>query len=197
MDVLAFHGYDNMVAESIPGLITSYRSIMTSHGVGTLPLFDTEAGWAAWNASAYITAPAAQAAYLAKYFLLHWSSNAARFVWYAYDGQPIWGQLWTLAGGMNVAGTAYSQVSDWMVGASMTGPCAISGSGIWSCSLARPGGYEALVVWDSTGTKSLQTPAKYVQYCDLSGNVTKLGVQQTISVGNSPVLLETGDAPAN
>lgn len=77
----------------------------------------------------------------------------------------------------------------------MTSACSKGSNGIWSCGLARPGGYEAQVLWNSTGTASWTTAAKFVQYRDLKGNVTTLTPQQVLTIGNDPILLETGTSP--
>jgi hypothetical protein len=66
-------------------------------------------------------------------------------------------------------------------------------SGTWSCALSRPGGYQALVLWNSGKTVSYQVPGQYTDLSDLMGNVRPLP-GGNLEVGGSPVLVETGTA---
>jgi len=195
-DVIAFHGYGNGVAENIVSVVKSYQSVLAAHGESALPLWDTEGGWADGDGTILATLTSAQeAAFAAKYYLLQWPLGVSRFVWYSYDGTAQWGQMWNPVSGLEPDGVAYEQVSNWMIGASMTSPCNKTGNGIWTCSLARSGGYEAQVLWDSSGSANWETAPSFVQYRDLSGNVTPLSPSQLLSIGNEPILLETGNPP--
>jgi hypothetical protein len=73
----------------------------------------------------------------------------------------------------------------------MTSGCASDASGTWSCTLSRAGGYQALVLWNSTKTVSYQVPEQYTDLRDLIGNVRSLP-RGDLQVGESPVLVETG-----
>ena len=64
-------------------------------------------------------------------------------------------------------------------------------SGTWSCALTRPGGYQALVLWNSDKTVRYQVPGQYTDLRDLMGNVRSLP-RGNLEVGSSPVLVETG-----
>jgi hypothetical protein len=129
---------------------------------------------------------------MAKFYLLQWSAGVSRFVWYAYDGGS-WGGLWSPATGADAAVAAYNIVQQWMLGASMTSSCVSDSSGTWSCALTRPGGYEALVLWNSGKTVSYPVPGQYTDLRDLMGNVRSLPGGD-LEVGSSPVLVETGKA---
>lgn len=195
-EAIAFHGYGNGVAEDISSIVKTYKTVLSAHGLSNLPLWDTESGWADGDGAYLVTLSSSQqAAFVAKYYLLQWPLGVSRSVWYAFDGTAQWGQMWDPADGLQPDAVAYQQVSNWMIGASMTSPCGLTGNGIWTCGLARPGGYEAQVLWDSTGSANWQTAGKFVQYRDLSGSVTPLSPQQLLTIGNQPVLLETGNQP--
>jgi hypothetical protein len=83
-----------------------------------------------------------------------------------------------------------------MVGRSMTSTCSSIGA-IWNCTLTAPGGYQGLVVWDtseSCGGGTCQTHAysvgaQYLQYRDLSGNVNPVS-GSSVPIGIKPILVE-------
>jgi hypothetical protein len=189
-DVVAFHGYGNAVGEDIISVVNSYASVTSSYGVSGKPLWDTEASWN--NGGATILTAAQQAAFLPKYYLLQWSMGVSRFVWYEYDGGG-WGGLWTASGGINPAGIAWGQVQNWMLGATISTPCAAASNSTYTCGLTRSAGYQALAVWNDSGVS--YTPSSiYTQYRDVAGNVTPL-TGQVLTLTSSPILLETGTSP--
>ena len=53
-------------------------------------------------------------------------------------------------------GVAYGETYKWIVGATLTQPCAQDKKGTWTCAITRPGGYRALVVWNSIAASSLR-----------------------------------------
>jgi hypothetical protein len=181
-DVLAFHGYTSPsgIAEGEMPIVTDYQAL--AHGK---PMWDTEAGW---NSVSLTTAQ--QQAFLARAYLLQWPA-VSRFIWYAYDSSPQWGQMWSPAG-QNTVATAYDQVQKWMVGANMR-PCIKSGN-IYTCQLSRPG-YIGEVAWMPGSTATIPAPAGMKQYRDLSGFVHAAG--STVTIGDSPILLETATPPTN
>lgn len=190
-DIISFHGYCNSQAESIDSVVKQYQSVIAAHGQSSKPLWDTEADWAGDPDDA-IQGSGNKAAFIAKYYLLHWSAGVSRFVWYAYDG-GAWGGLWDPVSGAGADVAAYSIVQQWMVGASMSSPCVPDSSGTVACTLSRTGGYQALVLWNSTKTVTYQAGKEYISFRDLTGNVKPLA-GANLQVGNSPILIETGKA---
>jgi hypothetical protein len=176
-DVLAFHGYTEPagIAEGELTLVAYYEPLANGK-----PLWDTEGGW---NSTSLSTAQ--EQAFLARAYLLQWPA-VSRFIWYAYDGTHQWGQMWSSAG-QNAVATTYSQVQDWMVGASMS-PC-IETAGVYTCQLTRAGGYAAEVAWIPEGSATVAVPAGMTQYRDLSGFVHEIS-SSTVTVGYEPILLE-------
>ena len=194
-DVIAFHGYWSATAEDIGTLISSYKTTMAANGVATKPMWDTESSWAISADQTMPTIPQ-QVGFVAKDYLLHWSQGISRFVWYAYDG-GIWGGFLTAANVESPAATSYGQVYRWMVGASLATPCSKDvTTGIWTCTLSRPGGYTAEVVWipDPTETVAIAFPApsQYTVYRNLAGSVFPI-VNGYVVIGDQPILLETAD----
>jgi hypothetical protein len=193
VDVIAFHGYWSANAEVVVNVIESYKNAMTANGAGGMPLWDTESSWAGFGD---IGTPSSgqQVGFIAKDYLLHWSQGVSRFVWYAYDGGPIWGGLWSSSTGASAAASAYNETYRWMVGASLTAPCSANQSKVWTCTFSRGGGYTAQAIWISNSTTTVIVPTRYVEYRDLAGVVHKI-VNHRVTVGDKPLLLETAALP--
>jgi len=86
--------------------------------------------------------------------------------------------------------TAYVQVYNWLVGATMTRQCAGDSSNTWTCPITRVNGYQGLAVWNTVGTVSYTVPSGMIRYRDLSGNVVATTAGARINIGTSPILLE-------
>jgi polysaccharide biosynthesis protein PslG len=188
-DVVAFHGYGGTQAEQINKIVDDYRQVMSRYNLSALPLWDTEGSWGDDS----IGDDAHRAAFLAKYFFLQWSRGVDRVVWYAYDGAPQWGRLIDATGKLLPSGVAYGESYKWIVGATLTQPCSQDQSGTWTCSISRPGGYQAQILWNSTVKSSLnvKAPQQMTDYRDLTGSVHPI-VGGTVPVQNLPILLESG-----
>ena len=192
VDVISFHGYWSSRAEDIHTLIGNYRQVMERNGVGSMPLWDTEASWAGFGKP--ITDPGLRAAFLAKYYLLQWSDGVTRFFWYAYDGGNIWGGLWNSSQGLHRDGIAYGQVYRWMTGATQTAPCSADAQATWSCKYARTGGYQAEAIWNSRTDVAVPVPPGMTEYRDLAGGVQAVG-SAPVRVGTEPILFESRPLP--
>ncbi len=191
-DVVAFHGYGGTQAEQINKIVDDYRQVMSRNNLSALPLWDTECSWGENS----IGDDAHRAAFLSKYFFLQWSRGVDRVLWYAYDGDPQWGRLIDATGKLLPSGIAYGETYKWIVGATLTQPCAQDQSGTWTCSISRPGGYQAEILWNSTVSASInaKAPPQMTDYRDLAGDVKSI-VHGTVSVQNLPILLESGPIP--
>ena len=191
-DIVAFHGYGGAQAEQINKIVDDYRRVMSSNNLSALPLWDTECSWGENS----IGDDAHRAAFLAKYFFLQWSRGVDRVLWYAYDGDPQWGRLIDATGKLLPSGIAYGESYKWIVGATLTQPCAQDQSGTWTCSISRPGGYQAQILWNSTvsGSINAKAPPQMTDYRDLAGGVNSI-VHGTVSVQNLPILVESGPIP--
>jgi hypothetical protein len=198
IDVIGFHGYllPSQVmadeAELVSTGIGNILSVRSSLGLPNKPLWDTEGSW---GPTTNLEDPDLEASFVARYYLLQ-ATLVQRFYWYAYD-YPI-GTLWD-ATTMTLLepGVAYGQVYNWMVGAMPAGGCTSNGS-IYTCGFTRPGGYQALAVWDSSltcsngscTTAAYTVPSGYIQYRDLTGNVTAISPNTQIQLSIKPILLE-------
>ena len=183
-DIVAFHGYRTQKAEDIIPLIAKYKAVMKANGISAMPIWDTEAN------NKKPQTPEEESAFLAKYFLLQWSEGVSRFLWYAYDAHPEWGQLWNpVTNQASAASTAYVQTYNWMVGATLVHPCSRDANGNWSCVLTRDGS-QTEALWNSDTTTSVPVPSQFVQYRDLLGKTHPIA-NGTVPVGNEPILLTT------
>jgi hypothetical protein len=185
-DIVSFHGYLEAPAEDHIRVIQDYRAVTIKYNQQFKPLWNTESDWG--NAKGATD----QAAYLAKYYLIQWAEGLGRFYWYAYDNAG-YGALYSNRA-LTQAGTAYQQVSNWLVGATQDQPCAEDSASTWTCGFTRRGGYQALAVWNSTkSTKYTPTP-QFKSYRDIAG--ASHAISGPLAVGDAPILLETGPAPA-
>jgi uncharacterized protein (TIGR03437 family) len=192
-DIMGFHGYLNAGAapEGIATMVSNWTSLLASEGLSKMPLWDTEGSW---GEQTNLPDPDQQTAYLPRYFLLQ-SAAVQRFYWYSYNDN--YGTLET-NNQLTQAGMAYGHVYNWLVGATVASACSNKSGSIWTCAYTRPGGYQALAVWDASQacgdgvctTSGYTAPAGYVQYRDLVGNVTAITAGAQIQVGLKPILLE-------
>jgi hypothetical protein len=199
VDVVTVHGYLPPVSNNEPETLAQYKvipwhAVMLQYGLQNKPIWDTEGSWGSDSVAALD--PDAEAAFLARYYLLHWSAGVTAFYWYAWDS-PTWGSLSNL-GPANNAGIAYGQLDQWMTGATMPQPCSVQGT-VYTCPLTRPNGYSAEAVWDSSRTctsgggcptSNYAAPKSFVQYRDLTGAVTSIQSGQVVLIGAKPILLE-------
>lgn len=205
-DVVSLHGYVTRRGsagnpEDLINNINLSRSVLKKYGQGNRPLWDTEAGWGDIRNSGF-TDRDLQAAFLARFYLLHWSVGIARFYWYEWNNQTD-GALWVpnphdpkLPGTLLKPGVAYAEVEKWIVGATLSSACAPQGT-IWTCKLSRSGGYQAEAIWDTAeickqgtcDTIEYTVGAQYKLYRSLNGKTTGI-TNSTVPIGIKPILVE-------
>ncbi len=186
VDGVSFHTY-TATPENVINYINNIKSIAAKYGLASKPLWDTEGSWG----TASVTSDA-QAAAVARFYLLQWSNGVSRFYWYAWDN-PTWGTLRDPVNGTHPAGLAYQQIYNWMVGATMSSPCTMASDSTWTCMLTRPGGYQALAIWNSATTTSYTATSPYKQYLDLAGNTNP--INGAVTIGFKPILLVSSVNP--
>lgn len=201
-DVITYHGYVYRSgcigfprAEDELTMIDGVRSTMASYGQSNKPLWDTEMSWGVTTASCFYH-PNLQAAFLAQVYMLHWSAGVDRVFWYQYNNSQN-GTLWSPSsdrkhlndpGTLRKPGIAFEQVQKWMVGATMNGPCAVSGT-TWTCHFTRPGGYVAEAVWDTSQScnAGICTTVEYAVAPQYTNYLTLLGSKAQVKKGKVPV----------
>jgi hypothetical protein len=157
VDIVTIHGYPSpgdcrpeaidLNYTGTKPIFALYSSFVPTSLLGK-PVWNTEGSWGSEATGQTIpTNQDQQAAFLARYVLLHWSNNIKACCWYAWPSgsagttSQVWGRL---AG--RLAATAWQQVYNWMLGATLTNPIRADGT-VWSGSWTRPGGYRAVCVW--------------------------------------------------
>lgn len=203
VDIVPTHSYpdpSNPVAEVICAFRTvPLKAIMAKYGIQK-PIWDTEGSWGTASA---LSNPDLQAAFAARFELLHWACGVPRAYWYAWEGgssAPYWGLLWTSSAGLDEAGVAYENVMIWMNGATMPNGCLMNGaaippapalfSGVYTCNFTRPNGYASLAVWNTDGSSTYIAPSQFRQYRDLTGATYALPSNHQVTIGRKPILLE-------
>jgi hypothetical protein len=186
VDVIAWHSYASYTnkpagpPEAVASQIQSLRAIMAKHGVSNLPLWDTEGSW---GTDTSLPDPRQQADWLVRWYLIQFSYAVARVYWYQWDS-PTVGTLWTEAGGLNPAGTAFVQLYHLLDGATGATPCTPEGS-IWTCDIFK-GSARIRAVWSPSGSASFSNYSGFSKYSDLSGTAQKVN-GQPVAIGPAPI----------
>jgi hypothetical protein len=204
-DVVSVHGYlydggatctyegadggqttSGMCAEELAPNLAALETMLGNHpACAGKPLWISETSWGVNNGTPNLTDLTAQAAFLARYYLIALSSGVARVYWYGWDYSP-WGTLWDPTNGAHPAAVAYGQVIDWLTGARFQAPCAAQGP-VWTCALTAADGSPALAAWTTGAEASFTVPAEYTHARDLTG--TTKAVTGSIELEGRPVLL--------
>jgi hypothetical protein len=173
--------------------MSNLRNVLSSYGQNSKPVWETEASWGRTDTDCFSDLDL-QAAFLARFYLLHWSTGVRRFYWRAWEDGA--GGLWTPTGGVNESAVAYQQIYDWLVGAQMTKACAANGT-VWTCNMSRPNGYVAQVVWDASQscsngvctTSMYPVASQYLYYRTIGGQKVPI-TGAMVAIGAKPILLE-------
>jgi hypothetical protein len=181
IDAISFHAYtvnpEDVVTTYCTGCIIATEQIAAQYGLQSKQLWMTEGAW-------INNPPSDPAAFVSRYYPIIWSQGVVNFDWYEWNN-PDWGTLL----GDKPAITAWTQVHNWLLGATMTTPCSVNGY-VWTCGLTRPGGYKGLIVWDIAGSASYAvTPGTYTQYQTITGSTVRFS-GRSASIGTHPILLE-------
>ena len=194
-DVAAFHGYGATNPEEIATQVQSLNQILAKHGLSNLQLWNTEASWGPADPVGL-----QQASWLMRYHAALATTGVSRFVWFAYDSCG-WGTLWEgycpnpqmPIEHITQGGEAYAVIESWLSGANLPS-CQVYENGLWACELQRAGGYEAWMLWSSTGTEISVPIAEdfgLTVYRDWQNSVNPLPTELTVD--QMPVLLENHD----
>jgi hypothetical protein len=170
--------------EASVAALQSLRAAMEGSAAADKPVWNEQSAW---------TLPAgglnaeSQAAWVARALLLNAGFGVARMHWYAWDSGAA-GSLALTDGALPTrAALAYGVVENWLAGSTING-CSSTAEGLWTCQLVI-GGRTAWVVWSPGGPAESSTYGASKEH-NLSGNVTGIGTQETVTVGESPVLLQ-------
>lgn len=189
-DIVGLHGYVYVVdgntfattPENIAVSISELKSLMATYDISSKPIFFTEGSYG--NIS---MTNAQKVAYVAREYLLMWTGGVSRYYWYSWDNNKSFGTMWSAATGVQPVGIAYSQVNNWMSGATVS-PCVSTGT-VYTCTLTRNAKYKALVVWDTGGASTYDMPLSFTSYRDLAGTSHPLS-GSSVTIGPEPIILE-------
>jgi hypothetical protein len=200
VDIINSHWYEGQGQEP-EDLITDvpvYTSLLSPTDLAK-PVWSDEGSW---DKDTYVPDPDTQASWIARYYLVGWSTKLVRMYWYAYDG-TLYGTLWTSTDGVNPAGQAYGTVYNWVVGSTLTTPCAHVTGTIWTCGIKLASGASAEAIWDtsqtcsdgSCTTRNQSVSSIWTSYQDLTGTDHAIVTTGTVPVGLQPILLISSSGP--
>jgi hypothetical protein len=192
VDVIGYHFYVTpRPPETMVPLIGEVKRAMEENGIGEKPIWDTETGWAAPKP---FPSPELAAAYLARAYLLAWSSGVRRFYWYSWDNHT-WVTIQTTEADnrtLTPAGHAYAVIHDWLVGGRLD-ECREDAGHTWRCHLEHDGATE-WIVWNPGGKKSIDLQdlhgAKSVT--PLLGERRRL-LGSNLEVSETPILISSAE----
>jgi polysaccharide biosynthesis protein PslG len=186
-DIVALHSYLTAKTDSpaIATRVDSLRSMMTSNGIGNLPIWSTEGGFGALPLS-----DSQRVATVGQMYTLLWSKDVGRFYWYAWDSINNWGTMWTASGGVNASGTAYGLLYKWLVGSTHSAdPCSEASDGTWTCSLTLSSDYPAEIIWNATTSKTITVSSAFATYETLTSSTVHSIAENKVTIGSEPILL--------
>lgn len=205
-DIIAYHGYiysgtcptDCPIPENEGPLVDATRQMLTTYGQQKKPLFDIEGSWGAINDVSTMSDPDQEAAFTARFYLMHFSKAVNRLYWFSWNSSDS-AQFYDAATQkVNLAGRAYKQLYDWTEGATLNVPCNNVGTA-WTCTLTRTNSYAAEILWDTDPslvcnkgvcpTNEVQVPTNFTQYRDLKGNTFSIS-NHAVPVGSKPILVQ-------
>lgn len=188
VDVIGYHFYvGREPPEAMVALIAEVEKTLAKHGLSSMPLWSTEAGWLGPD----LMPPDMQVAYVARAYILSWASGVSRFYWYAWENHH--GTRIELVGPDNAtltpAGKAFGTIQIWMTGAVLTG-CSAAANGVWTCGLKR-GNRTSHLVWSARGETPFPVPAAWLarEADSLDGGLAPIQ-RNAILAEDSPALIQ-------
>jgi len=212
VDAVSYHGYWH--PEKIVELVRVLREIADKHpSTRGKPFYDTEDAWpgrlSLRTASGALDWDA-QAAWFARSMILRAAEGTKAYIFFGWDLYPkvnMWSRdkidACTIpnrdgqAGYLCPLASIYERARTWLLGAVFDKSCTAqrqAGGRVWSCDFTKSGGsYHGRFVWyDGRGDKATYTPERqYVIARNLDGSTSDLKTKGPLSLGQTPVLLET------
>jgi hypothetical protein len=179
--------------ETLVTVMSNLHGLLTQYGQNNKTIWDTEASWGKTTDDCF-TDEDLQAAFLARFYMLHRSEGVHRFFWRAWIGGD--GGLYDTGKGINKAGVAYQQIYNWIVGRTMMGACSANGT-VWTCNFTGSQGYAAQAIWDTSETCSngscgihpYTVGSRFVDYLTLDGGKTQIK-NNNVPIGAKPIFME-------
>ena len=162
IDAVAFHLYSAQPEDAVKTL-AALRQTLQRHGVGQLPIWNTEQGWLVQSDAGTVQpdpgggvfgrvySPEAAAGLMARAMVLAAAGGVDRVHWYAWDNGRM-GMIDPASAKPNAVATAFGVLQSWLVGATLQ--CAESTPRLaWTCTVRR-GGRAASLQWRTDGAES-------------------------------------------
>ena len=162
IDAVAFHLYAAQPEDTVKTL-AALRQTLQRHGLGQLPIWNTEQGWlvqseagtvqsdAGGGVFGRVYSPDEAAGLMARAMVLAAAGGVDRVHWYAWDNGRM-GMIDPASAKPNAMATAYGVLQSWLVGATLQ--CAESTPRLaWACTVRR-GGRSASLQWRTDGAAS-------------------------------------------
>ncbi|MGA8737207.1 MAG: hypothetical protein WB558_25045 [Terriglobales bacterium] len=203
-DAISVHGYCKNSGgtygppENVVKYSALFRAVLQQQGQEGKPIWDLEGNWG----PGLLTDPDMQAGWLARFYLFHVSEDVKRMYWFLWNGGDT-GGLWipdpqnhSDPGTLLKPGIAYREVGNWVIGTELSSQCSAQGT-VWTCGFTGSGGYQALAVWDASGTCSngectitkYYFSGDYVNYRTLYGHTLQIS-GDWVPIGARPILLQ-------
>ncbi len=171
-DGIAIHTYVGAnPPENILLFINGTKTAMEEQGVGSLPLYITEDSWGPntliagcssappFNQECLDTA----SAFVIRSLALAASNDVSAYYWYAW-GNSSHGTLYNASNGtLYQPGNAYAQIRTWLTGTTSLSPCSNKRT-VYTCEFTRTGGFQAMLVWDTSQTAALVVPPAHTRF---------------------------------
>ena len=162
VQVVAYHFYTRNT-EEFARRVLDVRGVMRRHGIGEMPLWNTEQGIESYPEGAPMPSYVKErltrrqaAARMAQVLIVGAAAGLERFYYYAWDNDHS--GMVTRSGERLPAYDAMARVQDWLIGAQTKG-CASPSRGVVLCRTERDG-QDSLVLWaDQPGERSVKLPA--------------------------------------
>jgi polysaccharide biosynthesis protein PslG len=192
-DIVGLHAYlyTGSSFSTSPAAITTsisqLQKLMATYQISNKPIWFTEGNW---NGDGGGTLTNAQkAAYLAQEYMLIWSTDGvARYYWYSWDSAT--GTLWTPSTGLTQAGTAYNQLTEWLIGSTHSAnPCNTASDGTWTCSLTLSTGFPAEIIWNPGVSKTITVGAAFATSRTLTNGTVQSITGHQVAIGSLPILV--------
>lgn len=186
-DAIAVHYYPrNYGMERYKNLIRNLREVLSQYGLDNLPIWNTEFGFCdgpSCPENATIKGPTSRA------LIMNWAMGIGHADYYSYDSAEYG---LSVAGSLDANGISYQETRKWLLGATLTTHKQRS-DGVWVITLTRPHNYQGYIVWKDEGasvTFSIPPSWGVTRKRDIAGTISSLGGVTSLSVDESPVLLE-------
>ena len=170
--------------------IEAIQQVMVASGQAHKPLWNTETGFG--RAETYPITGERAVAYVGRAHILQWAAGLDRFQWYAWRNFNFVGLRMTEEdGSITVAGGAYAEIQEWLVGATL-GLCQVSSDRTRTCPIARDNGDRAWILWNPNRTVRVLVPAwlRATSGRRLTGEHFDIRPDSLVEVGEVPVEIE-------